>query len=452
MTRSLFGVRDYRHLFGAQVVALAGNGLATVALGLLAFKLAGANAAAVLGTALTIKMVVYVLVAPVAGAYAGRFNRRGLLVSLDVVRAAVVVALPFADQVWHVYVLVALMQSASAAFTPTFQAALPDVLPDEEQYTRALSYSQLASTMETLLSPLLAALLISVIDFHWLFAGTAAGFLASAALVVSSRVPNAVVVGGYRVRDRVLSGMRVFRATPRLRGLMGLNLAVAGAGSIVMVNTVNLVQDTLGRPAADVAWLLTANGLGVLVIAFAVPVLFARFGDRAVMLTGAGVLCVAAVCAVGFTFTSPGAWQWPALLVLWAIIGAGSGAILTPTGNVLRRSSAPQDRPAVFAAQFSLSHACWLLAYPIAGWGATVAGYSATWMILAALAGAGACAALWFWPARESAALEHVHPADITDLDHVRGAATTAAGYVHTHTFVIDDLHRQWPQQHRWAA
>ncbi|WP_369692257.1 MFS transporter, partial [Gordonia hydrophobica] len=163
--------------------------------------------------------------------------------------------------------------------------------------------------METLLSPLLAALLISVIDFHWLFAGTAAGFLASAALVVSSRVPNAVLVGGYRVRDRVLSGARVFLATPRLRGLMGLNLAVAGAGSIVMVNTVNLVQDTLGRSAADVAWLLTANGLGVLVIAFAVPVLVARFGDRAVMLTGAGVLCVAAGCAVAFTFTSTGLWH-----------------------------------------------------------------------------------------------------------------------------------------------
>ena len=44
----------YRPLFIAQVVALVGTGLATVALGLLAYDLAGANAGAVLGTALAI--------------------------------------------------------------------------------------------------------------------------------------------------------------------------------------------------------------------------------------------------------------------------------------------------------------------------------------------------------------------------------------------------------------
>ena len=151
----MFRIRDYRHLFGAQLVALAGNGLATVALGLLAFTLAGDKAAAVLGTALTIKMVAYVRVTPIAGAYAGRFNRRHVLVVLDLARAAVVIALPFADQIWHVYLLVALMQSASAAFTPTFQATLPDILPNEDFYTRALSYSQLASTLETLLLSLI---------------------------------------------------------------------------------------------------------------------------------------------------------------------------------------------------------------------------------------------------------------------------------------------------------
>ena len=41
--------RAYRHLFLAQVIALVGTGLATVALGLIAFDLAGANAGAVLG-------------------------------------------------------------------------------------------------------------------------------------------------------------------------------------------------------------------------------------------------------------------------------------------------------------------------------------------------------------------------------------------------------------------
>ena len=41
--------RTYRHLFAAQVIALTGTGLLTVALGLLAFELAGERAGAVLG-------------------------------------------------------------------------------------------------------------------------------------------------------------------------------------------------------------------------------------------------------------------------------------------------------------------------------------------------------------------------------------------------------------------
>src|SRR5215204_6221696 len=101
---SLFANRDYRHLFAAQLVALTGTGLATVALGLLAYQLAGANAGAVLGTALAIKMIAYVGVSPIAAAFAERLPRRTMLVSLDLVRAAVALLLPFVSEVWQVYV------------------------------------------------------------------------------------------------------------------------------------------------------------------------------------------------------------------------------------------------------------------------------------------------------------------------------------------------------------
>lgn len=112
--------RTYRHRFLAQVVSLLGTGLATVALGLLAYDLAGDGAAMVLGTVFTIKMVAYVGIAPVAGAFADRVPRRALLVALDMIRAAAALALPFVTEVWQVYTLIFLLQSASAGFTPTF--------------------------------------------------------------------------------------------------------------------------------------------------------------------------------------------------------------------------------------------------------------------------------------------------------------------------------------------
>ncbi len=154
--------RTYRHLFAAQLIALAGTGLLTIALGLLAYELAGADAGMVLGTALAIKMVAYVGVAPIVGAFANRLPRRAFLVAMDLVRAAIALLLPFITDIWQIYVLIFLLQSASAAFTPTFQATIPDVLPDEKDYTRALSLSRLAYDLESLLSPALAAALLTI--------------------------------------------------------------------------------------------------------------------------------------------------------------------------------------------------------------------------------------------------------------------------------------------------
>ena len=184
--------------FSAQIIALFGTGLATVALGLLAYELAGRNAGAVLGTALTIKMVMYVVIALLAAAYVDRLPRR-MFAALDAVRAAVVLALPFITEVWHIYVLIAVLQSASAAFTPTFQAVIPDIVTKESDYTRALSASQVAYTMESLLDPVLAALALTLMSFNWLFVGTSIGF--------DLRSPGALHHDSERTPQRPRKGM-----------------------------------------------------------------------------------------------------------------------------------------------------------------------------------------------------------------------------------------------------
>src|SRR3954447_20899459 len=242
--------RTYRHLFAAQVIALIGTGLLTVALGLLAFELAGERAGAVLGTALAIKMIAYVGVAPIVGGFADRLPRRAFLVAMDLARAGIALILPFVTEIWQVYILIFLLQSASAAFTPTFQATMPDLLPEEKDYTRALSLSRLAYDLESLLSPMLAAALLTVIGFHWLFGGTVIGFLASAALVLSVRLPQPTPATDSRgenpgVYDKTTRGIRIYLATPRLRGLLALNLSVAAAGAMVIVNTVVIVRGLL---------------------------------------------------------------------------------------------------------------------------------------------------------------------------------------------------------------
>jgi MFS family permease len=431
--------RTYRHLFAAQVIALIGTGLATVALGLLAFDLAGDNAGMVLGTALAVKMIAYVGVAPVAAAFAERLPRRTMLVALDLVRAGVALALPFVSQVWEIYVLIFVLQAASAAFTPTFQATIPDVLPLEADYTKALSLSRLAYDMETLLSPILAAALLTVIGFQDLFVGTVVGFLASAVLVVSVVLPGHPAPQRRSIYDRTTRGLRIYLATPRLRGLLAINAAVAAAGSMVFVNTVVIVQGGLGLAQSAVALALASFGAGSMLAALALPSLLGKLSDRNVMLGGGGLLVVGMFAAIPMTGQGP-------LLVLWFLLGLGYATAQTPSGRLLRRSSNPQDRPALFAAQFALSHAAWLLFYPLAGWLGSHHGIAVAFGVLGCAAGLAIGLALMAWPSLDPESIEHGHPNLPAGHPHATGSMS-CQGMRHSHPFVIDDHHPRWPRE-----
>lgn len=427
--------RTYRHLFLAQVIALVGTGLATVALGLLAFDLAGAQAGAVLGTALAIKMTAYIGVAPIAAAFAERLPRKAMLVSLDLVRALVALALPFVTEVWQVYVQIFILQSASAAFTPTFQATIPDILPDEDEYTRALSLSRLAYDLESVASPILAAALLSVISFHNLFAGTVIGFLVSAALVATVLLPKAKSVPKRSIYERTTRGMRIFLATPRLRGLLALNLTVAAASAMVIVNTVVLVQSRFSLPQSSTALALAAFGGGSMIAALVLPRLLKGIKDRTAMLFGGGILVIG--LAMGINLTT-----YNLLLPLWMVLGVGYSLAQTPSGRLLRRSAHAEDRPALFAAQFALSHACWLITYPLAGWLGAYLSLAASFVGLALVAGGALLVSMLIWrPAHDQESIQHTH--DDLPEGHIHFDEHSSTD--HQHPYVIDDQHRRWP-------
>ncbi|MHC0053697.1 MFS transporter [Actibacterium sp. D379-3] len=435
----------YARLFAAQVIALLGTGLLSVALGLLAFDLAGARAGAILGTAYAIKMLAYVGLAPVAAALTERLPRKAVLIGADLIRAAVALCLPFVDAIWQIYGLIFVLQAASASFTPAFQATIPDILPDEAAYTKALSLSRLAYELENLLSPALAGVMLLVISYHGLFVGTVLGFAGSALLVAGAALPAVRPDPHVRpFRERVTRGARIYLATPRLRGLLALNLSAAAAGAFVLVNTVVVVRAGFGADEVAVAQALAAFGGGAMLAALALPGLLEHRSDRAVMLPAALALSLLTLGQAAWTgaFGLPG---WGAFLALWATTGALYSAVVTPSGRLLHRSAHAQDRAAVFTAQFALSHACWLLTYPLAGWAGEALGLPAAMAILGAVALAGVGAALALWPAHEPGALAHAHPDLQPDHPHLR--AHPGQGRHHAHAIVIDDEHRVWPGQ-----
>lgn len=385
-------------------------------------------------------MVAYVGLSPVLTALTAHMPRKRVMILADLARASVALALPFVSEIWQIYLLIFLLQSASALFTPTYQATLPDVLPEEEDYTRALSLSRLAYEMEALVSPMLAAALLLVMSFNWLFSGTVIGFLISASLVLSARLPHQTQAERPKpFRERLTRGTRIYLATPRLRGMLALFMTAAAVGAFVLVNTVVVVKSGLGLDDRALALTMAAFGAGAMVAAMGLPRILETISDRSVMLSAAWGLVVLALGLAGGVFLG-GLPGWTVLLLIWFLIGLAWSAVQTPAGRLLRISCHEADRPALFAAQFALSHACWLIAYPTAGWVGEMAGMA---VVLAVLGGIGLLATLAahrLWPASDETVIEHSHPDLPPDHPHLQEHGTT-----HRHVFVIDDHHRSWP-------
>jgi len=114
------------------------------------------------------------------------------------------------------------------------------------------------------------------------------------------------------------------------------------------------------------------------------------------------LLAMNLVVAALLVLTQDSPLVWPGVLAVWFVLGAATALILTPSARLLRRYSDDTNRPAVFAAQFSLSHACFIITYPLAGILGATLGLAPTALILAAVAVLAGIVAARSWKAPAS--------------------------------------------------
>lgn len=447
----------FRRLFTARTLALVGSGLTTLALSLLAYDLAGADAGVVLGTALALKMIAYVTVSPIVGGFADRLPRRALLVAFDLLRAGGVLGFVWVTEAHEIYLLIFLVSACAAGFTPIYQAAIPDLLTDSAEYTKGLVLSRVSYDLEGLLSPAVSTLALLVIGYPVFFALNGAAFVASALLVGATALPDAErSQRPDSLRYNITFGVRSYLATPRLRGLLALCTAVSMAGAMLIVNTVVIVRARLGGSETDVALAFTAAGLGSLLAALVTPAALEKISLRTHVVTGAALLPIALIA--GAFAESLGA-----LLAAWLVAGAGMSLVQTPAGRVIEASCNTADRSAYFSAHFSLTHAAWLFAYPLAGWIGAFASLDVAFAMATAGAAIAACVGLRAWPRRDPSELWHTHEelvhshehSDDGHHAHEHDAVENGEPHAHPHRhprtkhrhrFVVDAHHPVWPR------
>ena len=342
---SPFANRDFRLLFGGSSVSFIGDQFTLVALPWLVLQLTGNPAQ--LGLVLAVMALPRAVFMLLGGAVVDRMSPRPVLLAargINALLTGVLAALVLAGaiQMWMVYGLALGIGLCTAFAYPAGGALLPQLLPPEQlQASNSIMMGMRQVSM--LIGPALAGLLVTAGSAP---AGGAAGsaqgtglaflvdavsFLFSVASLLAIRIASdrdqrAPARG---VLAQVLEGIRMLWQDPQLRAFIAymalVSVLVAGP---LQVGLPLFAKTRLSDGAAGFGWLMTANGIGMLLgSAASTPVTRLMRGRVGVMVLCCD--CIAGV-ALGALSTVHSVLAGAALLVLAGLL-AGSVQIAIMT-------------------------------------------------------------------------------------------------------------------------
>ncbi|NOU64086.1 MFS transporter [Paenibacillus sp. LMG 31461] len=153
-------------LWSGQLVSAIGSGLTSFGLGVYIYQQTGQASAMTLVTLLA--FMPSLLLSPVTGVLADRYDRRMLMVLGDSLSALglvfiLICLLNGEAQLWQICVGVTISSVFSSLLDPAYKATVTDLLT-EERYTKASGFIQVAGSAKYLISPVLAGFLLIVSD------------------------------------------------------------------------------------------------------------------------------------------------------------------------------------------------------------------------------------------------------------------------------------------------
>ena len=394
MQKTLWKNRNYLLLFSAQIISLLGSGVTTVGLALFAYQLTGgASATTVIGNALFLRILAFLIFSQPAGVIADRFNRKYILITADILRFGLLALFPFITEIWQIYALIFLINAVTAFFTPTFEASIPEIV-GEENYVKALSFSRVAVDIEAVAAPAIAGLLVLWFGVRWVFWFDASSYLVSAILVILAAMPfiarNVLPLSFKVFLSEIQTGTRVLLREPSLRQALILSFVEALAGAAAIVATIAFVRDALKSDDTSYTLVMAALGLGSTVAAILLGRLTGRYEQATTnKIDLHGKRHIWAQRALVFGGLLLGILLLPGILVppififavMWFLNGAGQSLIAIPSSTLLAEHADETERGRAYAAHFALTHACWLITYPAIGYSAVYFGTPLTFTI-----------------------------------------------------------------------
>ncbi len=358
--------RLFARLYFAQTISLLGDAFTWVGIALLSFEFGGTRSAQILSTALILRVTAFIIFGSYAGAIADRFDRKKIMIITHLGRMLIVGSFPFVHEVWHLYVLIFLLNIFNSFFTPAYKAAIPQLISKKEEFANAIVLSNATWQLLGVLGPGLAGGMAALMGLRMIFFFDAASFIIAAILIFL--IPgNLTVIDESAVRTEniknigndILIGTKVlFRKRP-IRFALFIELGAAIAGAQILVNTIGHIRGGLHLTDVHYGWIMAAFGVGATIAAFTTNFIDRSTNKTKVLIIGAVLIAL----SIGMANLVP---YW-VLVILWILAGLGQSYTEMPSQILIAENTDLSQQGRVYGAHFAWSHLWWAFGYLIAG-------------------------------------------------------------------------------------
>lgn len=333
--------RDYALLWLGGFISMLGDWVLFVGMPFEIFRQTGSTLAT--GAMVLSFLVPSILFGSVAGVFVDRWDRRRLMVAVNLLQAASLLPLLLVGQLglWVVYAVLVIESSLSQLFNPAQMALVPSLLSGGgEELLTANALTGVGRHGARLIGPAIGGVIVAAGGLGAVAAIDSASFVASAGMIALIRSRPVVRRASETLEQAALSawrravhewrdGLRVTLRAPVLRALLVFAVITAIGEGLTATLFVVWVTEALNSDATGYGWVLSTQAIGGLAGALVIARLGSRIRPLPLLIGGA--LAFGAIDLVLFTYPAIYPQIGPALvmLVIVGVPGAAMGAAST---------------------------------------------------------------------------------------------------------------------------
>ncbi|MFW2333448.1 MFS transporter [Ilumatobacter sp.] len=354
--------RNYRLYFVSQIISFSGTWMQSIALAWLVLDLTGSGTA--LGTVLAMQFLPTLLLAPVGGLLADRFEKRRLIMGTQTVAGLLaltlgVLTLSGVVELWMVYVLAAMFGTVTALDNPSRQTFVMEMVGTAD-VGNAVTLNSVVVNAARVIGPAVAGVVIAVFGVGECFVFNAVSYVAVViAMFLIRRDELHAAARTPRAPRQVRDGFRYAWSEPILRTTIVM-LVLIGTFTFEFSTTLPMLAEfTFGAGPTGLAVMTSLMGAGAVV------------GGLAVAATGPPTPTRLVAVAVGFGLAVGAIAIMPTIGLVYAVmpfVGVASVAMIAFSNATLQLHSDPTMRGRVMSLFSMALIGSTPIGGPIVGW------------------------------------------------------------------------------------